>query len=377
MGEVLRSADPETISKAPINVRSASAVVLAGIAILVFLRFAQEFFIPLVLGVLISYTLDPIVSWLQKWSIPRPLGAGILLAVIVGSVGLGAYTLRDDAVAVIEKLPASAIKFRESMRVTRGDGPGLMGKMQAAATEVENTTTEAFGPDAARAGVTRVTVEDKPVNVGDYLWSGGTGVMAAISEGILVLFLVYFLLMAGDLFKRKLVKIAGPTILRRRITTQILDEIDTQIARYLLVQLLMALLVGVVSGIAFGWVGLEQAPVWGLAAGLFSTIPYFGPAIVMGGIFTISFLQFGTMLMGLCLAGLFLIITILEGSLLKPWLIGRAMRMNGPALFLGLMFWGWMWGIWGLLLAVPIIVMIKSICDRVEDLKPIGELLGD
>jgi predicted PurR-regulated permease PerM len=83
------------------------------------------------------------------------------------------------------------------------------------------------------------------------------------------------------------------------------------------------------------------------------------------------------MLMGVYLAGLFLIITILEGSLLKPWLMGRAMRMNGPALFLGLMFWGWMWGIWGLLLAVPIIVMIKSVCDRVEDLKSIGELLGD
>jgi predicted PurR-regulated permease PerM len=222
-----------------------------------------------------------------------------------------------------------------------------------------------------------VTVEDKPVNVGDYLWSGGTGAVALLSEAILVLFLVYFLLIAGDLFKRKLVKIAGPTVHKRRITTQILDEIDTQIARYLLVQLLMSLVVGLVSGLTFWWVGLEQAPVWGLAAGLLITIPYFGPAVVMGGIFTISFLQFGTMLMGVYLAGLFLIITILEGSLLKPWLMGRAMRMNGPALFLGLMFWGWMWGIWGLLLAVPIIVMIKSVCDRVEDLKSIGELLGD
>jgi predicted PurR-regulated permease PerM len=352
-------------------------VILAVIGTLLFLKFAQEFFIPLVLGVLISGTLEPIVSWLQRRSIPRALGACIVLGLLVGGLGFGIDRLRDEAVVVIDKLPAAAIKLRDSLRVTQRDGRGLMDKVQAAATEVEKTTTAAFGPGAERKGVTRVTVEDKPVNVSDYLWSGGTGAVALLSEAVLVLFLVYFLLIAGDLFKRKLVKIAGPTVLKRRITTQILDEIDTQIARYLLVQLLMSVVVGLVSGLTFWWVGLEQAPVWGLAAGLLITIPYFGPAVGMGGIFTISFLQFGTILMGVTLAGLFLIITILEGSLLKPWLMGRAVRMNGPALFLGLMFWGWMWGIWGLLLAVPIIVMIKSVCDHVEDLKSIGELLGD
>jgi predicted PurR-regulated permease PerM len=368
---------PGAIARAPIDTRSISLAVLAGIAILLFLRFAQEVFIPLVFGVLISYTLDPIVSWLQRRSIPRALGAGILLALLVGGAGFGLYGLRDDAVAVIEKLPSAAIKVRESLRMTRRDGRGLMDKMQEAATEMENTTTEAVGPDAARVGVTRVTVEDKPVNVGDYLWSGGTGVIAVMSEAVLVLFLVYFMLISGDLFKRKLIKIAGSSALKRRVTRQVLEEIERQVARYMLVQMMMSLLVGVVSGIAFWWVGLQQAPVWGLAAGLLNTIPYFGPAIVMGGVFTIGFLQFGTMLMGALLAALSLIITTLEGVLLKPWLIGRAVRMNGAALFLGLMFWGWMWGVWGLLLAVPMIVMIKSICDRVEDLKPIGELLGD
>jgi predicted PurR-regulated permease PerM len=377
MRDITPSDEPETISKAPIDIQAVSLAVLAGIGSLLFLKFAQEVFIPLVFGVLISYALDPIVSWLQRRSIPRALGAGVLLTVLVGGAGFGMYTLRDDAVAVIEKLPAAAKKLRESLRVSRRDGQGLMGKMQEAATEMENTTTEAAGPDSARTGVTRVTVEDKPVNVGDYLWWGGTGVIAVTSEAVLVLFLVYFMLIAGDLFRRKIIKIAGTSALKRKITTQILDEIDTQIARYMLVQLLMSVLVGVASGIAFWWVGLEQAPIWGLAAGLFNTIPYFGPAIVMGGIFTIGFLQFGTVLMGLYLAGLSLVITTLEGYMLTPWLVGRTVRMNGAALFLGLMFWGWMWGVWGLLLAVPIIVMIKSICDRVEDLKPIGELLGD
>jgi predicted PurR-regulated permease PerM len=377
MVEIPPSAEAETISKEPINVRSISLAVLAGIGILLFLRFAREFFIALVFGVLISYTLDPIVSWLRRWSIPRAVGAGIVLALLVGGAGFGISTLRDDAVAVIEKLPAGAKKLRESLRVTRRDGSGLMAKVQEAATEVENTTTEALGREPARVGVTRVTVEDKPVNVGDYLWWGGAGAMTAVSQGILVLFLVYFLLITGDLFKQKLIRIAGPAVLKRKITTQILDEIDSQIGRYMLVQMMMSLLVGVVSGVAYWWVGLDQAPVWGLAAGLLSAIPYFGPAVVLGGIFTIGFLQFGTMLMGLYLAGLSLVILVVEGSLVKPWLIGRAVRMNGAAIFLGLMFWGWMWGVWGLLLAVPLIVITKSICDRVEDLKPIGELLGE
>src|SRR6185436_4793257 len=222
----------------------------------------------------------------------------------------------------------------------------------------------------------RVSVEDRPMNVGEYLWWSGPAIMAALSEAILVLFLVFFLLIAGDLFKRKLIKILGTTVFKRRITTQIIDKIDMQIGRYMLVQMTMSVLVGVASGLTFWCAGLEQAPVWGLVAGLLITIPYFGPAVVMGGIVTISFLQFGTMLKGLTIAGLFLIITLLEGSLVRTWLLGRTMRMNGPALFMGLMFWGWMWGIWGLLLAVPILVMIKSVCDRVEDLKTIGELLG-
>jgi predicted PurR-regulated permease PerM len=368
--------EPETISRAPVDVRSLSLALLAGIGIVLFLQLAQQVFIPLAVGVLISYALEPIVAWLKRWSIPRAVGAGVLLALLAGGAAFGVFTLLDDAVAVVEKLPAAARKLGESLKVTRGDGQGLMQKMQKAATEMENTTTEAVGPDAIRKGITRVQVEEKPINLGDYIWRGGTGLISAGSAVILVLFLVYFMLITGDLFKRKLMKIAGSSVLSRKITAQILEEIDTQIARYMLIQMMTSVLVGVVSGIAFWWIGLEQAPIWGIAAGLLDAIPYFGPAIVMAGLFTIGFLQFGTILMGLYLAGVSFIIMSLEGLILTPWLTMRAVRMNGVALFLGLMFWGWMWGVWGLLLAVPMMVMIKSISDRIEDLKPIGELLG-
>jgi predicted PurR-regulated permease PerM len=368
--------EPETISRTPLNITSISLAVLAGIGMVLFLRFAQEVFVPLALGVMISYALEPIVSWLKKRSVPRAVGAGVLLVALVGGAGLGIFTLLDDAVAVVEKLPAAARKIGESLRVTRGDGQGLMQKMQRAATEMENTTSDAVGPDTIRRGVTRVQVEDKPINVGDYLWRGGTGAIAVGSAVILVLFLVYFMLITGDLFTRKMMKIAGPSVLSRQITAQILDQIDTQIARYMLIQVMSSILVGVVSGLSFWWIGLEQASIWGIAVGLLDTIPYFGPAIAMAGLLTVGYLQFGTILMGVCLAGLAFVIMSLEGFLLTPWLTMRAVRMNGVALFLGLMFWGWMWGVWGLLLAVPMMVMIKSISDRIEDLKPVGELLG-
>ena len=351
--------------------------VIAGLGLILFLRVADAVFIPLVGGVLITYALDPIVTWLQQRSVPRFLGAGVLLLALVGGVTFGVYTLRDEAVAVVEKVPEAARKLRNTMKLTRGEQGGLMEKMQEAATEVEHAAAAATGSAGAPKGVTRVQVEEKPFQVGDYLWSGGASLVSVASEVILVIFLVYFMLVTGDLFRQKLMKIAGPSVAKRKITRQILDDIDRKISRYMLVQVMTSILVGVVSGLAFWWAGLEQPAVWGLAAGLLNTIPYFGPAIVAGGIFTIGFLQFGTLLMGAYVAGLSFVVTTLEGYLLNPWLTGRAIRMNGVAIFLGLMFWGWMWGAWGLLLAMPMLVVTKSICDQIEDLKPIGELLGD
>ena len=366
--------EPDTTARARVDVQTLSLAVLAGIGLLLFLRFAQSVFIPLTIGVLISYALEPIVSRLRKWSIPRSVGAAVVLTLLVGGAGFGISTLVDDAVAVVEKLPPAAKKIRALVK--RGDaGEGLMEKVQEAATAIENTTTQAAGPDPIRDGVTRVQVEEKPINVRDYLWRGGTEVTSMASEMVMVIFLVYFMLITADLFRQKLTKIAGSSG-QRRITTRILDDIGAQVSRYMLIQMVTSLFVGVASGIAFWWIGLEQAIIWGIVVGLLDMIPYFGPVVATAGLFTIGFLQFGTVTMGLSLAGISALFMSLEGFVLTPWLTMRTMRINGVALFLGLMFWGWMWGFWGILLAVPMMVMIKSVSDHVEGLKPIGELLG-
>jgi predicted PurR-regulated permease PerM len=183
-------------------------------------------------------------------------------------------------------------------------------------------------------------------------------------------------MVSGDIFRRKLIKITGDTLSKKKITLQVLDEITTQIQRFLLVQIFASVLVGVATWLAFLWIGLEYAAIWGIVAGAFNMIPYLGPVVVTAGTGMVGFLQFGTVAMALTIAGIALAITSLEGYLLTPWLTGRASRMNAVMVFVGVLFWGWLWGVWGLLLGVPIIMMIKAICDQVEDFKPIGELLG-
>ena len=191
------------------------------------------------------------------------------------------------------------------------------------------------------------------------------------------LILAYFVLVSGDKFRRKLVGLAGPTLTNKKITLQVLDEINGQIQRFMLVQILTSIVVGVATWLAFLAIGVEYAAIWGIAAGVLKIIPYVGPVIVSGGTLLVGFLQFGTLGMALFVSGVALLITSIEGYLLTPWLIGRASRMNPVVIFTAVLFWGWLWGLWGLLLGVPILMAIKAVCDRVVDLKPVGELLGD
>jgi predicted PurR-regulated permease PerM len=201
--------------------------------------------------------------------------------------------------------------------------------------------------------------------------------VAFAGQAVLITFFVFFLLATGDLFKRKLVRLAGPSLEKKKITVQILNDINAQIARFLLVRLVTSLIVAIASYAAFKFMGLEQAAVWALLAGVFNSIPYFGPVIVAGGTAVVAFLQFGTISMAVYVSGISLVITSIEGWLLTPWLTSRTARTNEIAVFVGLIFWSFVWGLWGTLLAVPMLVAVKAFCDRIEDLQPLGELLGE
>jgi predicted PurR-regulated permease PerM len=368
--------DSTSVVSAPVSIRSVSLTVLAVVAATFALQQGRDLFIPLVLSILISYALDPLVSWLTRL-LPRALSAAIVLLLVIGGTGAGLYSLRDEATAVVQQIPDAAQKLRESLLRDRRHPDSTIEQVQKAATELERTASSAAEPSPAPRGVTRVQIEEPPIRVRDYLWWGSAGIFALTGQLVAVLFLVYFMLVSDDLFKRKLVRITGPTLTNKKITVQILDEINLQIERFLGVQVLTSAIVGVASWMAFSALGLEQAPVWGVAAGLFNSIPYFGPVVVTGGIAVVALLQFGTISMAFLVGGVALAITSLEGFLLTPWLTGRAARMNPVAIFIGLLFWTWVWGVWGTLLAVPMLMAFKAVCDRIEDLQPIGELLGD
>jgi predicted PurR-regulated permease PerM len=222
-----------------------------------------------------------------------------------------------------------------------------------------------------------VQVEKPRFDVKSYLWTGTLGFAALLGQITLVCVLTCFLLASGDGFRRKLVTIAGPTFARKRVTVQALDEITAQIQRFLVVNLFTGLLVGVATGLAFLWIGLEHAAVWGVAAGLLNLVPYVGPVAVTAVAALMGYVQFGSMEMAIRIAGASILINSIEGYLLTPWLTSRASRINPAIVFVGVLLWGWLWGVWGLLLGVPILVALKAVCDHVDDLKPIGELLGD
>ncbi|RST52126.1 AI-2E family transporter [Variovorax sp. MHTC-1] len=361
----------------PVDVRSAALAVLAALAVVFALHWAKTVFVPLMLSLLLTYALAPLVDWLERWKISRWIGAAVILVGLGGGVGWTGYSLSGSAAELLDTLPVAAQKLRAAMRSGRSTDTSALDTVQKAAAQLEQAAEENSAKVAARKGVARVVIERPAFNVRDYLWSGTVGLIAAIGQLTLVAFLTFFALGSGDTFRRKLVKITGPSLQKKRITVHVLDDITRHIERYLLVQILTSAVVGLATGLAFWALGVDNAAVWGIVAGVTNLIPYIGSVIVMTAAGLVAFLQFNSIQMALVVAGVSLLIHTLVGNLLVPWLTSRTSRMNPVAVFVGVIFWGWLWGIWGLLLGIPIMMVVKAICDRVEDLQPIGELLGD
>lgn len=359
----------------PVNIRNLSLVVLTLFASLFMLHWAKAVFIPFMLGLIFSYALSPLVDWAEARKVPRSLGAAIVLICIVASMVWVGFRLRNEAVKLVDSLPAAAQKLSEKMKSRPSDPDSTLQTVQKAAARIEQAAQDSATPITSK-GAMRVVVEPARFNISNYLWTGTLGLMALIGQAAAVLFLTYFFMVAGSTFRRKLVKLAGPTLSSKRITLQALDEITVQIQRYLQVQLFTSALVGILTGAALGLMKLENAAVWGIAAAVLNMVPYVGSIITAGATALVAFLQFGSMNMAMAVGGVSLTIHTLVGNLLTPWLTSRASRMNPVAVFVALLAWGWLWGVWGLLMGIPIMLIVKTVCDRVEDLKPAGEFLG-
>lgn len=348
--------------------------ILAVIALVAALYLARGFFVPLLIGILTSYALRPVVTWLADLHVPRPAGAALVLIALSGSLSWVGYALSDDAAAMIETLPEAARKLRQNMTDARAGGKTPLQNMQEAANEIQGAAADAglkpgARPSAARAPETSTWVRDYAI--------AQSGLLIAIAaQTPIVLLLAYFLLASGVHFRRKLVQFVGPTLSRKKDAVRILEEVDVQVQRYLLAMLLANVLVGIGTWLAFEALDMEHAGVWGVAAGVLHFIPYLGSALTVLAAGIAAFVHFGSVLHALAIAGVALLVAGSIGFIFMTWLQSRAARINPAVLFIALLFFGWLWGISGLLLGAPLVAIVKVICDRVDALHPVGELLG-
>lgn len=349
--------------------------VIAACVVIVMMRFAAPLLLPLVLSVMLFYMLDPIVDRLESWHLPRIVATLVVVCALIGGLGAGLTSLWPQIDSVLMKVPAGTEQLRRTVRQARrvqGDSP--LERIQAAARAVDTAAAEAGAPATKSPGVTRVEIE-QPWRVSDILWTGGMGALGILGQGVTVLFLTIFLLYEDDSFKRKLVS-EMDTQNTKRITVRILNDISTQIGRFIWVQAMTSGAVAVATSLALWWIGIAEPLVWGVLAGVLNIVPYFGPLIVTAGLAVVGLLQFGTIEMAALVAGVALAITTIEGMFLTPHLLSRAASLNHVAIFVAIAFWSWAWGVPGMLLAVPLLMVMKAVCDHVEGLKGIGKFVG-
>lgn len=363
-----------TTHRIHVDARGVSLSIIATVAFLFALQESQKFLIPMLFGIFIAYTLNPVVCWLERLRLPRVIGATVVMLILMGAMAGATNTLTTEFESIMQSLPELSHKLSRVLARNPTGQPSTIQRMQAAATEIESAT--AGGKTVSRAPPP-AAVAAPSLRISDLLLAGSMGAAGMLGEAVVVLFLVFFLLLSGDTFKRKLVKLTGPSLSNKKITVHILDDINTSIQKYMFMLLVTNSLLTILMWIAFRWIGLDNAGAWAVAAGLLHVIPYFGPLLITVSTGLAAFVQFGTLPMGFMVAGTSLAIATVVGTFVTTWMTGRIAKMNAAAVFIALLFWGWLWGVWGMLLGVPIVVIIRVVSEHIEGMQPVAELLGD
>jgi len=351
-------------------------VILAGIATVAAAKAAQAFLIPLTAGIVIAYALKPLVRAMERIRIPRPVGAVLVLAAVTGILAGAFMLVKDDAVAALAELPDAARKIRLAAHASAREPTNPIGHVREAAAELNRAAAEAVG-STPETVATREPPQPTPVSeIQAWGTEQSSKFLSVVADLGMAMLLALFVLASGDAFRRKVVHLAGPTLAARRITVEILDEIDSQVQRYLLVMLVTNALVALVIFALLATLGIHRAALWGAATGILHFLPYVGTAISAGAIGVVAFLQLGTLsaAAGVGLAALALCSAI--GMGLSSWLQGRASDMNAVAVFVALLFFGWLWGGWGLLLGAPLIAIVRTVAERIPSMHSLAEFLG-
>ena len=332
------------------------------LACLYTLRTARDFLLPLVIGVLLYFILIPLVRTLKRAGLPESGGAAVVVLSFLLVVGLGAYALSWPASTWMARAPDGLKRVETKLK------PLLRSveKLTRTAQQVEDITGGAT-PGAAPE------VQVKEPGIGAAFLGGMQSFLGGVA---IVLTLVYFLLASGDTVLRKIVQ-ASPRLADRKRAVDIAREMEQQISSYLLLTTLINAVLGVVVAVALWLMGMPNPVLWGVTAAVTNFIPYLGSLICTAVIGLAALLAFEDIGWALLVPTVFFLINTLEGYVITPLIMGRRFTLDPALLFVGLLFWWFVWGTPGALLAVPMMAAFKIFCERVESLQPIAAFLGD
>ena len=352
---------PDTGERA--DVRHVALAILATLAIFYTLHLARAFFLPIVLALLLDFLLRPVVRVLTKARIPEAIGAAVVLLAVIGVLGVGVYRLAGPAGAWVARAPGSMQVVRDRFESLR--------RPVARVTEAAAVVEEAADMDRQSSDIQQVEI--KGPGLISQVFGSTTAVFGAAS---VVVFLAYLLLGAGDLFLQKLVTVL-PQFRDKRKAVLIARQTEEQISAYLFTTALINLGMGAVTALVLYLLKMPNPILWGALAAVLNFVPYVGALATLAILGVAALLTFESTGRALAIPGAFFVINMIESNLVTPTILGRRMRLNTVALFIGMVFWWFLWGIPGAILAVPIMAALKILCDHVESLGPVGEFLGD
>jgi len=361
------------------DVRSPALTILAASAAIFLLHESAAVAAPILACVLLAYALEPFVTTLMRTGLPRLAAAALVFFILAIATGSLARVAREHTSKLMADLPQTIIAIQHALTQPASHGePTAFERIRRAAADFEQAVGTPIAPSASTRGrVVRVWPVTRRFSPRDILANAAQGLTGMGVQAVVMALLTFLLLVTADVFRRKFVRMAGPRSPDRKLTVDVIRAIDRQIQRYLLVRLAISGIVAAATAASLWAVGVNHAVVWGLVAGALNVLPIVGPSIAIALIVLAAFLQFHAVERTLVAGGLATLVAALEGNLLTPWLTSRAGELNTVAVYVSVLFWGWMWNAWGLLLAVPILVAMKAAADHLDPLRPLAELLGE
>jgi len=354
--------NPETLPSTRIT--TASGRIIAVAIVIACINYASSIIITLVCAILIAFVLEPAVSLLERIHIPRWLGALLTLVASIGLLYLVVYGIYDRVIAFIQEFPTYGAPLRH-----------LFANLETMVKNIEKLASGVV-PASSQAQSNLPTIRlQQESHWGQYLLRGIGSVYTFIVTVMFVPFLVFFMLTAkGHIWKGTLNLFSDRH--RQQAETVILG-IGHMIRRYVMGNIMVALMAAALITPVFSLMKLHFALLIGPLSAFLSMIPYLGVALAMAPPLMMALGQYASATPFIAIAVTVMVVHFLAINVLTPKFVGHQVSLNALTVTIAMMFWGWLWGAVGLVLAVPMTAAFKAICDNVETLRPWGAWMGD